>query len=69
MIIMINIIELCRNILAEPEISQRKLAVNLNISLGKTNALLKDAVEKGYLEKTEKGYLLTENGKQLLNIK
>ena len=67
MIIMINIIELCRNILAEPEISQRKLAVNLNISLGKTNALLKDAVEKGYLEKTEKGYLLTENGKQLLN--
>ena len=50
---MINIIELCRNILAEPEISQRKLAVNLNISLGKTNALLKDAVEKGYLEKTE----------------
>ena len=64
---MINIIELCRNILAEPEISQRKLAVNLNISLGKTNALLKDAVEKGYLEKTEKGYLLTENGKQLLN--
>ena len=67
MIIMINTIELCRNIWEEPEISQRKLADIMGISLGKVNALLKDTVEKNYILKTETGYLLTDQGTKLLS--
>lgn len=64
---MITTIELCRVIYEEPDISQRKLATTMDISLGKVNALLKDSVAQGYITKTESGYLLTEQGTKLLS--
>jgi EPS-associated MarR family transcriptional regulator len=55
----------------KPEISQRELARNLSISLGKTNFCLKALIEKGLLKatnfrnsqnKSAYMYLLTPNG-------
>ena len=55
----------------EPEISQRKLAVRLGISLGKTNFLIKSLLEKGLIKagnfqrsrnKLKYAYLLTPKG-------
>jgi EPS-associated MarR family transcriptional regulator len=55
----------------KPEISQRELAKNLGISLGKTNFCLKALIEKGLLKATNFRnsqnklaymYLLTPNG-------
>lgn len=56
---------------AKPEISQRELAKNLGISLGKANFCLKALIEKGLLKATNFRnsqnklaymYLLTPNG-------
>lgn len=56
---------------AEPEISQRQLAVRLGVSLGKTNFLVKALLEKGLIKagnfrraqnKFKYVYLLTPKG-------
>ncbi len=56
---------------AEPDISQRQLAVRLGVSLGKTNFLIKSLLEKGLLKagnfrraenKFKYVYLLTPKG-------
>ena len=56
---------------AEPEISQRQLAVRLGVSLGKTNFLIKALLEKGLIKagnfrraenKFQYAYLLTPKG-------
>ena len=56
---------------AEPEISQRQLAVRLGVSLGKTNFLIRSLLEKGLLKarnfqraknKLQYAYLLTPKG-------
>ncbi|MCD6422909.1 MAG: winged helix-turn-helix transcriptional regulator, partial [Elusimicrobia bacterium] len=52
---------------AEKEISQRKLAKTLGISLGMTNLILKNLIKKGYvkikgLNRKKVRYLLTPRG-------
>lgn len=56
---------------AEPEISQRQLAVRLGVSLGKANYLLRSLLEKGHIkagnflrapDKLKYAYLLTPEG-------
>ena len=56
---------------AEPDISQRQLAVRLGVSLGKTNFLVKALLEKGLIKaanfrraenKLKYAYLLTPKG-------
>lgn len=56
---------------AEPDISQRQLAIRLGVSLGKANYLLKALLTKGYImagnflradDKHKYAYLLTPEG-------
>ncbi len=55
-----------------PDMTQRQLAIKLNISLGKTNYLIKEMIKKGFLkmisfsrkpQKVKKaGYMITPEG-------
>ena len=59
---------ICRNVLEHPEITQRELAHELNVSLGTANTLLKDCISKGLIvpAKTGAAYELTGNGRNYL---
>lgn len=63
-----NIIpQLLREILKKPELTQRELAIKLNISLGSTNKYIHELEEKHYLTVQENGYQLTEEGQSYLS--
>lgn len=49
-------------------LSQRKIASSLNISLGKVNDLIKKGIEVGYISKESKGYSLTQKGFEFLQF-
>lgn len=55
-----------RSIYENPDISQRVMAKDFSVSLGKINAVAKSAEEKGFLIQNKKktSYLLTEKGKE-----
>ncbi len=64
-------LRILKTVSAEPDISQRQLAVRLGVSLGKTNFLIKALLEKGLLKagnfrraenKFKYVYLLTPKG-------
>lgn len=58
---------LCRNILEQPQITQRELAQVMDISLGTANGLVKECIEKGLVEGLEDGYYqVTSAGMVLL---
>ncbi|WP_297637038.1 phosphotransferase [uncultured Clostridium sp.] len=47
-------------------LTQRDIAIQMNISLGKVNDLIKSGIQNNYLVKLEKGYEITENGFEFL---
>lgn len=56
-----------RNILENPEITQRELASELDVSLGTVNTLVKECIAMGLIEAGENGrYLLLEKGREHL---
>jgi len=57
---------LLRSVQSNPVITQRLLAKELNISLGKTNQCVKEAMKEGYLTQQDSHYLLTPKGNQTL---
>ena len=59
---------ICRNVLECPEITQRELAHELNVSLGTVNTLLKDCISKGLIvpAKASAAYELTQKGQAYL---
>lgn len=58
---------LCRCIKENPQITQRELALQLNLSLGTVNHLIKEAVSSGYLcQAPDKSYTLLPKGESLL---
>ncbi len=59
--------QLLREILDQPERTQRELAIKLNISLGSTNKYIHDLEEKHYLTVQENGYQLTAEGQTYLS--
>ena len=60
----------CRNILEKPDITQREMAKNMDISLGTVNGLVKECLAEGYIAEKENGkekhLILLEKGKELL---
>ena len=60
----------CRNILEKPDITQREMAKNMDISLGTVNGLVKECLAEGYIAEEENGkekyLILLEKGKELL---
>lgn len=65
-----KIIHICRDILENPQITQRELALKLNISLGAVNNYISKAIKLSYIEKSTSSYIITEIGKkQLENYK
>lgn len=54
--------QLLREIKANPLLTQRELAIRLNISLGSTNKYIHELEELQYLQVTENSYCLTEQG-------
>lgn len=60
----------CRALLEKPELTQRELASELDISLGTANSLMKECLEKGYIgEKAGargRSWVLLEQGRKLL---
>lgn len=60
----------CRNILEKPDITQREMAKNKDISLGTVNGLVKECLAEGYIAEEENGkekhLILLEKGKELL---
>ena len=60
----------CRNILEKPDITQREMAKNMDISLGTVNGLVKECLAEGYIAEKESGkekhLILLEKGKELL---
>ena len=54
----------CLNL--EPEKSQRALAVELGISLGQVNYMLRFLTEQGYLKKERRRHELTPQGQDIL---
>ncbi len=63
----------CRTLLEQPQITQRELAAELEVSLGTANSLMRECLEKGYIEErpedsgdTGKTWRLREEGKRLL---
>ena len=62
-----NIIpQLLREIKTDPELTQRELALRLNISLGSTNKYIHELAEQGLLKVLENGYSLTPEGRAFL---
>ena len=59
----------CRNILEKPDITQREMAKNMDISLGTVNGLVKECLAEGYIAEEENGkekyLILLEKGKEL----
>ena len=45
----------CRNILEKPDITQREMAKNMDISLGTVNGLVKECLAEGYIAEEENG--------------
>ncbi len=45
----------CRNILEKPDITQREMAKNMDISLGTVNGLVKECLAEGYIAEEEMG--------------
>lgn len=65
-----KIIHICRDILENPQTTQRELALKLNISLGAVNNYISKAIKLSYMEKSTSSYIITEIGKkQLENYK
>lgn len=61
----------CRTVLEQPGITQRELAVKLNVSLGTANGLIKECIGKGYIAERGDGgdglkWELKEEGRRLL---
>ncbi|MGN0372368.1 MAG: phosphotransferase [Enterocloster sp.] len=61
----------CRTVLEQPGVTQRELAKKLDVSLGTANALVRECIEKGYIEEQteaegKKGWRLLEAGKKFL---
>ena len=58
----------CRNILEKPDITQREMAKNMDISLGTVNGLVKECLAEGYIAEEENGkekhLILLEKGKE-----
>ena len=62
----------CRAVLEQPDITQRELAQELDVSLGTANGLIKECIAKGYIEEEEglrgKGrWKLAPGGQKLLD--
>lgn len=58
---------ICRNLLEQPQITQRELARVMDISLGSVNRLVKECMEKSLISPLEDGhYRLTSHGMALL---
>lgn len=58
---------ICRNILEQPQTSQRELARAMNISLGAVNRLIKECLERNLITLLEDGhYQVTSDGLTLL---
>ncbi len=60
---------ICRSILENPAVTQRDLAKELSVSLGTVNNLIKECIEKNYIEigNGSDFYLLLPAGQALLN--
>lgn len=64
---LMNIIpQLLREIKQNPALTQRELALHLNISLGSTNKYIHELEEQRFLEVLENGYSLTAKGSDYL---
>lgn len=58
---------LCRTISEHPDITQRELAEQLDVSLGTVNSLVKSCVSSGFIAQNEHGhYCLTDAGQEFL---
>lgn len=62
----------CRTVLEQPDITQREMAVKLNVSLGTANGLIKECIGKGYIAERADGegglkWELREGGERLLS--
>lgn len=51
-----------------PEITQRKLALKLEVSLGKINSLIGELRDKGYIKYNNDIYEITDDGKKYLEL-
>ena len=61
---------ICRSVWETPEITQRDLAAQLNLSLGTVNNLVKDCIASGYISPSPgsaHSYTLLPKGQELLN--
>lgn len=60
---------ICRSILENPAVTQRDLSKELNVSLGTVNNLIKECIEKKYIEigNGSESYELLPKGQELLN--
>ncbi|MGI5960170.1 MAG: phosphotransferase [Massiliimalia sp.] len=56
----------CKYVKQNPELTQRELAKQLDVSLGKTNQSVKECEEQGFLIRKKGKYALTEQGEKFL---
>ena len=57
----------CRNILEKPDITQREMAKNMDISLGTVNGLVKECLALHYIEVMDDNhYQVTEDGMKFM---